>query len=362
LDLTIDINELILATYVLAAGVTALSVLMIVLVMMMRSATARRERALRRFETRWSRLFQERPQPPSLPRVRPSEEEWFLIAWNGAQERAAQGGSDAGADRERLNDIARNTGMDAVALRWLAHRNMTRALSAIIMLGYIGDGRPVPPLEKLAVSPDPILSFAAARALVQIHPVWAQQFVELMTERRDWSRFKLLASVEEMSDVLERPILEKLPDAPTETQRELTQYLRFFDPTRSLPVVRDLLKTTPDDMTITSALRVLEEIGERSDAHLASTFAENPDWRIRVQVANVLRARGGQDDLAVLQTLIHDAQWWVRYRAAQAIANIAGNGEQLDDIIRREKDRYAVDILQEVIAEQATQQKEPQTT
>jgi HEAT repeat protein len=302
----------------------------------MRSITAERERAFRRFEARWIRLLQERTEPERLPAVRNGEMEWFLFIWNDAQERAVSAGSDASAARERLNDIARRTGVDEFALRSLTRRNITRALAATIMLGYFGDGRAVKPLEAAATSADPILSFAASRALVQIHPIWTHQFVEQMTARRDWSRFKLLASVEELRDVLERPILEKVLIAPVEVRRELTQYLRFFEPERALPVVREVLETTADEMTITSALRVLEEIGEPADAGLASRFAGHADWRVRVQVANVLRARGGRSDLAVLQTLMHDVQWWVRYRSAQAVTNIVGAGDQLEEIISRE--------------------------
>ena len=52
--------------------------------------------------------------------------------------------------------------------------------------------------------------------------------------------------------------------------------------------------------------------------------------------------------------LLSDPQWWVRYRAAQAIVGLSPrNDQRLRDIHSTLSDRYARDILSQAIAEGA---------
>lgn len=352
MDWTIDFREIVLATYLLAAAVALLSVAMITIVMVMRSVTTQRERARLRFAARWMPIFFERSLRAHFEPVGRGEAAWFVAAWNDAREgTASESGTEGPADPDVLNAVARSTHIDEFALRQLASRDIARVLPAIVMLGYLGERAALTLLEDIANSVDPILSFAASRALIQIDPLRTDHFVDQMTARRDWSRFKLLASVEELRHLLESPILTKIAAAPEDVQRELIQYLRFFRPAFALPVLRDLVSLTRDALAITSGLRVFEAIGEPADCALAATFAGHSDWRVRVQAANVLRANGSRADLPTLQALLHDPHWWVRYRAAQGITNITGVGKQLDDIIRLERDRYAIDIIEQVVSE-----------
>jgi hypothetical protein len=352
LDWTIDFREIVLATYLLAAAVALVSVGMIAIVMVMRSVTTHRERARLRFEAYWIPVFYEPSLRAHLAPLGRGEAPWFMAAWNDVREgTASERGPKRTADPDVLTALARSAHVDEFALGQLASRDITRVLPAIVMLGYLGERAALTQLEEIADSVDPILSFAASRALIQIDPLRTGHFVDQMTERRDWSRFKLLASVEELRHLLESPILTKIVAAPDDVQRELLQYLRFFNPAFALPVLRALVRATGDALAITSALRVFEAIGEPADAALAATFAEHSDWRVRVQAANVLRARGSRADLPALQALLHDPQWWVRYRAAQGVTNITGFGAQLDEMIGRERDRYAVDIIEQVVSE-----------
>ena len=54
----------------------------------------------------------------------------------------------------------------------------------------------------------------------------------------------------------------------------------------------------------------------------------------------------------MLESLLDDKEWWVRYRAAQAIASLPFLGpNQLRQIRDRQTDRYAGDMLQQCFAE-----------
>ena len=71
-----------------------------------------------------------------------------------------------------------------------------------------------------------------------------------------------------------------------------------------------------------------------------------------MQAAKVLGRVGEREHLALLQSLLDDPEWWVRYRAAQAIASLPFVGpNQLRAMRRKQNDPYARDILNQAMAE-----------
>ena len=61
---------------------------------------------------------------------------------------------------------------------------------------------------------------------------------------------------------------------------------------------------------------------------------------------------GTADDASILIALLSDAQWWVRYRAAQALARLPSvDVPKLESIQAAQSDRFARDMLSQVIAE-----------
>jgi HEAT repeat protein len=53
----------------------------------------------------------------------------------------------------------------------------------------------------------------------------------------------------------------------------------------------------------------------------------------------------------VLTSLLDDSHWWVRYRSAQALGALTKEDSLLRNILQRTQDRYARDILTQIIAE-----------
>jgi uncharacterized protein (DUF2336 family) len=59
-----------------------------------------------------------------------------------------------------------------------------------------------------------------------------------------------------------------------------------------------------------------------------------------------------REDLPALEPLLADAQWWVRYRAAQALVASPYLGPNaIRRIAGRQEDPFACDILQQALAE-----------
>jgi HEAT repeat protein len=71
-----------------------------------------------------------------------------------------------------------------------------------------------------------------------------------------------------------------------------------------------------------------------------------------MQAASLLGRAGNHEDLKALEPLLCDREWWVRYRAAQAmVASPFLGPNALRRIAARQNDRFAQDILQQALAE-----------
>jgi len=65
---------------------------------------------------------------------------------------------------------------------------------------------------------------------------------------------------------------------------------------------------------------------------------------------------GSEDDVPGLTTALRDGSWWVRHRAAQALSQLPGmDPVRLADMAARQTDRYAADMLHQILAERCAQ-------
>ena len=342
---TIDFNDIIRALYWLSAAVAVFSLLLVLQVMWMRRLGQMHRRRADAVRKAWSPVLASPERHTGvLPRVHSKDALTFLMMWNAAQQRD-------GASRTELNAIAKRLEMDATVLKLMHKRDVATRLVAIDALGYLGELSAAPSLRDFVDSPNAVLSFAAARALLKIDRKFARTFVALMIRRSDWSPVRLQALVQEEGDSLSAPITT-LVRGSAAISRDLIQYLRFFDPMLTRPVVCRVLAISDDPVALTAGLKVLADIGTSSEASLAARFTEHEDWRVRVQAANALGRLGDAAQLDAVIPLLSDSHWWVRFRAAQAVAALQTGGErQLQSILDDVKDRFGRDMLAQIIAE-----------
>jgi HEAT repeat protein len=113
-------------------------------------------------------------------------------------------------------------------------------------------------------------------------------------------------------------------------------------------VVR-LLDEANDVETIIAALRVSNDV---SLLPIIRTYVGHDDWRVRVQAAKVLGRNGEHSDVNRLIPLLADAEWWVRYRAAQALVGMPFFSKAEAQLLSGNlSDRFARDMLVQVLAE-----------
>ena len=108
-------------------------------------------------------------------------------------------------------------------------------------------------------------------------------------------------------------------------------------------LVLPLLDNPQLNMRIDAARTLSQLRYEPAYGHIAA-LAKSEQWELRAIVATALSSYGADENSELLLDLLCDKEWWVRYRAAEALSGCADT----QDILRRageRQDRFALEML-----------------
>lgn len=284
--------------------------------------------------------------PTDLPALALQDTESFLILWNHLHE------SLRGAVTENLNEVAVRLGIPERALEALTQGSTRERLLAIVTLGHLRERRAIGRLAALTDSPNMTVALYAAKALIRIDTDEAAALLmPRIAEHDDWPP-SLVSGVlaEAGAGAMSESLAQCLRAAPSSQLPRLSNLLRNIEPVARGRLVRELhARGDLDTETISQCLQALVL---PLDAELAAEYSAHRSWHVRVQAATTLGRIGGHEHLNVLRHLLTDPEWWVRYRAAQAIVQLSGlGGVSLDHVRVSLGDRYALNMLDHVVAE-----------
>lgn len=338
------------ATGLVSLGLTALLALQVT---WMRVAKRRRERRHLRFLETWRPVLYEAAmgESPSVPALAREDETSLLLLWNQLQD-ALRGRSS----REGLNRVARAVDAHGAARRALRRSSPRERLLALRTLRYLGELEDFGPVRPLLDERGPTMCLTAARALFQIDRTAALPEVWRRLRRRtDWPLAHVAAVLRE-SELAEAEMsglaasfAAQLPGLRTVELQRLLPLLSIFRAEDAGLVVRRLLMPDQVPEVLSAALKQA-----RDEALLPDVvrLCGHPAWPVRTQAATALGRIGGAADRELLLSMMCDPQWWVRYRAAQALlSGRFGAAEELAGLGARLRDRFARDILTHVLAE-----------
>lgn len=286
--------------------------------------------------------------PNALPKVSKPDQFNFLLLWSHLQETLQ------GEARERLNAVARSLNMHLAARKMLAKRNVGQRMLALAILGFLGEKTAWEEIKALAAADNQTLALAAANALAKINPASAVfVIIPLIATRRDWPNNKVVTILNELGPaVISKPLVDAVLEAAPGDKGRLIRFMRFADSAVVLPVIRKMLLNSPADEVVSAGLNILGQFEDHRYIELAKNFLKHPKWYVRVQAVSALGNMGSPGDIDSLVGVLDDREWWVRYRAAQALAGLPLiTRERLEKVQSQQNDRYARDILRQVIAE-----------
>lgn len=256
-----------------------------------------------------------------------------------------------GSATAALNEVGYRLDCDTGARALLQNGNRAERLLAMLVLGYLRDRNAWAPLLSQSAQTDSTVSLYAAAALVQIDPgAAAVHLMPAIIGRGDWPLSQVVTILQDARDGCAPLLVAALP---TLDAARLPRVLRIVEGLRlSLPpTLHAQLLQHPSTDVIVGALRVA---ADPTLLPAIRALAVHDDWRVRVQSGRMLGRIGEAADLEILKRLLADAQWWVRYRAAQALVNSPYFTSQERDALPGDaSDRFAADMLRQVIAEGA---------
>ncbi|NJD89147.1 MAG: hypothetical protein FIB05_14190 [Betaproteobacteria bacterium] len=332
-----------------AAGAAISAAALIAALLVLRLWRGSRDRRLAIRVAGWRAALHEAMDDPAaarLPPVAPADLPVFLRLYNHLQE------SLRGEAAAHLSQAVRAAGLVAPIRDLSRRRNLAHRLAAVVALGHLREVHAWEDLAALARTPDAVLSFAAARALLRIDAARALEFLPDALRRQDWSLARLGTALQEAGPEAVTPAVERLlASPPPEGLERLLKLARFAHRERVAPIVNGWLARSAQPRVIAAALDFAQDAADLAQVRGAARY---PDWGVRMAAARALGRIGSQRELALLLGLLEDESWWVRYHAAQAIVSLPGlSAAELADFRARAQGAAAGGMLAQVLAERA---------
>lgn len=333
------------------AAVTVLTIVLFAYSLGLRFAHILQDRELRRMKARWWPNFARVLMAEGLDEVGDLQALSSGSRTKLLREWCRFRSQIRGSASNNFNHLAEKLGLLITARRLLGHRSMSGRLLAVQALGFLRDATSWQPIEALLEHQNISMSMTAATALVHIDPQRAiRLIIPMIGKRQSWPRTQVGLMLNLAGpDVVTRPLCRAIETAESDAAIRL---LRFFESAHVSDVdslITKLLATRSDPGLIAAALK---SVRGHLPNRLIGQMAIHDAWFVRIQAASLLGRFGRREDYRILEPLLADTEWWVRYRAAQAITKLPFLGPNaLRKLRDRQKDRFARDIMCQALAE-----------
>lgn len=321
-------------------------VLLLCFSVVMRVRRERIQRRRDRFSATWEPALYARVagEHASLPALAPSERLLFLGLWLHLLGYVRDQAADA------LVQAAHELDMPEYALGLLESRSPWKRVLAMravaaMHLKQAGDTLLAKVMEGRRRS-----SLTAVRALLQIDPERGFAGLEHLLRHLEWSPAAMVEIVKGGGARTVQRLASLLDSAPAALRKQIVRLIELAEDQTALPALRERLASGGDEEETAAILHCLGKLGQGVDRAAVLASLAHPNWLIRMQAVYALGAIGLEEDITRLAPLLHDRQWWVRYRAAQSLLRLAGSGA-LAALRDQEPDPYAREMLARALAE-----------
>ncbi len=333
------------------AAVLLTTIVLFIYTVGLRFATNTAERNRRRFLATWRDVFASAllgdgiPDAQALPVIRRGDSSELLEEWNRV--RSVVGGKAV----DNLIKLAKRTGIPELAKTLFRSHRMRGRILAVQTLGHLRMSEFRDEICDLVSHDNTAISITAAAALVDIDPDYGISIViPMINKRHDWPKNRVSVILRHAgSACISEPMYRAIRTEDDSGQSYLLKFARLIESETLDALVDDLIRSSRDPRVITASLKLVS--GFKGVPRIAS-LTQHEAWYVRMQAATVLGRVGQQEHLSLLEALLDDPEWWVRYRAGQAISSLPFVGpNELRALRDRQTDPYAADILQQCFAE-----------
>ncbi len=297
--------------------------------------------------------------PKSLPNLR-DDEAWLLIKLFVKLQTTLKGDPN-----QRLKRLGQQLGCANMARKMLKSKHRSEKVFGLITIAYMQEAEDWNLLMPYLNQSSNTLTLYASLGLLKIDASKAAPLVVTQLLKRPDVDLLTASSIlkpfrKELHEALATHIIEVSQHASSLQNLSSTD-IRVIEITWLLKVAHALdmhistgillpfFHAQQPINLITGAMRLIK-VPDALNA--LRKLALHSEWQIRNQVCLTLAKMGDASDIPLLTQLMLDPQWWVRYRAAQAlIGSPFITREALKRLIADLPDRYARDMAQQVFAE-----------
>ncbi len=344
-----DTQVTIAAWATVAAAVTTL--VLIAYTLGLRAATVLGDHRRRAVVSHWRGAFADtmmsdtRAREAVLPRVSRRHRTDILEEWNGLRVTVE------GDAVDNLIVAAQRLGLHRLAAGMLGRRRLSTRLLAVETLGNMRDARHWQRIVELLDHPNTALSITAARAVAQIDRRRAVDILmPLVIGRVDWPQTMVARILKLLGpDLITQPIGNAILTGDVETVVRLLKYGELLRSEALERLLEELIRERREPAVLSAALKVCPD---QSTVPRIGELVEHEAWYVRMQAARLLGRIGQPHQVPMLERMLTDPEWWVRYRAAQSLVSLPFMGPgALRGLRRRQSDRYAGDMVGQAMAE-----------
>lgn len=284
--------------------------------------------------------------PASIPPLYRKHLNTFLYEWNKLHMLVR------GDATTRLIDLARQLKLENYAYKMLESRSVPTKMLAIITLGNMKAQSAWNNLMDLLHGNNLILSLTAARALTQIdHKNAIQDILPEVIKQREWPTPHVSSILKKTDPILLCNVMGQAIRQANENDLPHLINLSIGNThceTIGMAIL-EVLKKSTNEQVIAACLHSIDDY--RGIVY-ARHYATHPQGYVRVHAANALGRIGLKEDVEILVGMLSDKEWWVRYRAAQALTSMPFlNVDAIENIKNSLQDKFAKDILTQVLEE-----------
>ena len=313
--------------YISAVVLSCVIVLLLASILLFRRHRLADQYRRQRVISVWKPLLQQCVQETlnSLPSLTRRDHVIFLYLWNEHYE------SVRDAMIAPLIHVAQQVGTPHLAKELLHSHQLSQRILAVVTLGRLQDQSAWPPISSLVTHHNSFLAFTAAQALLRIDPNTALPLLlPVLGRRTDWSPLKIVSMLQTAGrDLASEVLAQAAIDGDPDIGPRLIRYLPVTKSQRGLPILRQFLRdTSPSPNMVAACLFVFGECRDPADLLVVRHHLTHEAWYVRVQAATALGKLGTVEDEERLIGLFNDDQWWVRYRAGEALVSLESMTEE----------------------------------
>lgn len=313
--------------YMSAVAVGGMIPLLLLSILLFRRNRFANQQRRQRIIRQWTPLLEQslRDMPRRLPALTRRDHIVFLYLWNQFHESVRR------QPTTPLVHLARKVGTTRLATALLQSRLLSQRILGVVTLGRLQSRSSWTSIHTLLTHHNSFLAFHAAQALLTIDTKAALPLlVPILGHRADWSPINVVAMLKTAGrDAAAETLVTAAIQGNPNIGPRLIRYLPATHSPRGLPLLRQFISDRlPPPNMLAACLFVFGEFRAQEDLPLVRRHLSHGAWYVRVQAATALGKLGTVEDEDRLIALFNDDQWWVRYRAGEALVSLESMTEE----------------------------------